>query len=455
MPLDNKTIGPSWLAVCTVIVLVCAIPVLNQLAWRGPKLLTDFASYYYGAKVAATGGNIYDVGELNVFAKEDGLLKNKKSIFPYLYPPVVASLLRPLVLFPRPVAELIWVWLSVGLVVAIGILALYFVTSAPFGVINGPDCGWRRRYVGLVATAILLAVLPARVNIQLGQINPLVLFAMLVFLNCWFCDRYAFIGGAFLSLAVLIKVTPVILLLLFVHKRSVRAFAGFVAGMVLIVLLTMVTGATEQWRWFFEFLPANTYGKAIPGLFNAGNAWNVSVAGFFTRILGESSTDIRAFTTISNSVLCGVVGLALLLARNDAGVKLLLLPLSVVMIVAAPYAWSQHVIYLLPGILYAVCHVWFTYSGGSRVLLIVGLAVLVLVGGNSMDHPYQMLFGSDQHVNGLLVSLNLYALIGLYVLGVGLFWRHRTQPKTSPCGDDSQVAPDGDGAFKGVASSAA
>jgi hypothetical protein len=155
-------------------------------------------------------------------------------------------------------------------------------------------------------------------------------------------------------------------------------------------------------------LPETSYGQAVPGLFRASALSNFSVAGFFSR-LTESPNSTFILTCLTMALLAAPV---LYRARNhgidNAGV---MLSAYVLVLIGSPLTYLHHVIMLLPVLL------WFStidLSSGSAKTT-AGLALGIIAG---TDFP--VLYGrlGVSPTTSVASSLNLYALLGLYALGL-------------------------------------
>ena len=135
-------------------------------------------------------------------------------------------------------------WLACAIFVALS-LALFALTVWLIDryLIRPPAGSWWLRVaapVGLISPFVFSAAV-------LGQVNLLVLFLSVL---CWYLvetKRPAW-AGVCLSLAVLVKVFPVVLVLYFLLKRQWRVLGGVLAGLVFfgVLLTTAVFGPAEN-----------------------------------------------------------------------------------------------------------------------------------------------------------------------------------------------------------------
>ena len=128
-------------------------------------------------------------------------------------------------------------------------------------------------------------------------------------------------------------------------------------------------------------------------------------------------TPSQATVSLTTLTILSVLGIGLVfqhyrLWRKGIG-EFLLLPYLVLMIIGSPFTYLHHVIYIYPGILLTS---WVILIRGSRpcallLICVIGLAVVA-----SIDFP--ILYGRLGLESAVLRSLNLYALLCLFVLGL-------------------------------------
>lgn len=243
----------------------------------------------------------------------------------FTYPPFAAVVMVPLALVPAWLAAAVWTGASVGALAAVVVL----VRRA----LDRPTTpGW---LVALL-TGGALALEPVWQNLAFGQINALIMVAVLVDL-LWPDRRWS---GVLLGLAAGVKLTPLVFVVLLVlvgrratAGRAVLAFAGTVA----VGFLAAPGWATTYWT--HGLIDAGRIGP--PAL-----AHNQSVYGALTRLLdGRPSTLLWLAVAVP---LC----LAILLVGGGwwrRGDRVLGTCLgAVAMLVASPISWSHHWVWAVP-----------------------------------------------------------------------------------------------------------
>ncbi len=243
---------------------------------------------------------------------------------PFTYPPFAALLLVPLALLPAGVAAASWTAVSVAALAAVVVLVLREV--------GRPSPGW---LVALL-TAGAVALEPVWQNLTFGQVNVLLMLAVLV--DVVRPDRRW--SGLLLGLAAGVKLTPLVfvVLLVLIGRRSVAARAVLVFAATVAVGF-VVAPASSTAYWSDRLVDATRVGP--PAL-----AHNQSAYGALTRLLdGEPPTLLWL-------AVAGALSLVTLLVaahwwrRGDRVLGTCLAALA--MLVASPIAWSHHWVWAVP-----------------------------------------------------------------------------------------------------------
>lgn len=253
-------------------ILVCAFCLLwvMKAGWdpvTNPQNVFDSYSYYYAAKAINQGANPYDDEMLKAMGKSEG---HFKVIFPYLYPPLLAGLWRPLTLLSPLQAHKALIIANLFLM-ALDFFLLYKIIRP------------RRHPHALFLTFLLFQPLNFTLvmMVKLGQINPLVM--LLILLCLYFHLRstgiasalenaprndsqevivreakqsryYETLSAVSLALATLIKMTPGILLLYFLlfYPRRRQYLGKLAAAMAGFVLLSFLVAPPVDWIYFVQ-----------------------------------------------------------------------------------------------------------------------------------------------------------------------------------------------------------
>ena len=164
----------------------------------------DFSIFYHAAEEALGEADLYSV---------DG----------YLYPPSAALLLSPLLFLGLKSAAATWFFLNIVLLWSCVLLSIYLV----FRKISG----LRFAYYIL---PVLLVLRPVDSNFTNGQINLIILFIVLLGI-AFFQRRKDLLSGFIISIAISVKLTPLVFLPYFLYKRAYLAAIGMLIGLSLFM----------------------------------------------------------------------------------------------------------------------------------------------------------------------------------------------------------------------------
>jgi alpha-1,2-mannosyltransferase len=243
--------------------------------------------------------------------------------YPFTYPPFAAVAMVPLAWLPGWLAAALWTGASAGCLA---------VTVAVVRRSLGRPCSGA---MVVVACAAALAFEPIWQNYVFGQINLILMLALLI--DVLRPDRRT--AGILIGVAAGIKLTPLVFVVLLVligrRTAAVRAVITF-AGTVLVGLVA-VPGASAYWG---ERLVDPTR-VGPPSL-----AHNQSVSGVLTRLLdGPPSTLL--WMAVAGPVAIATVFLAAAWWRK--GDRVLGASLgAVAMLLASPVSWSHHWVWAVP-----------------------------------------------------------------------------------------------------------
>ena len=290
-----------------VLLLVAAAAVTGGV--RGG--FTDLFVYQYGGRAVLDG--------LSVAGSSDPVTG-----LPFTYPPFAAVVMVPLALLPAWLAAALWTGASVG--------ALSAVVVVVRRALGRPVPGW---LVALV-TAGALVLEPVWQNLAFGQVNLLLMLAVLVDLlgpeRRW--------SGVLVGIAAGVKLTPLVFVVLLVlagrRTAAGRAALTFAATVVVGFVVTPDSAATY---WGAGVVDADRVGP--PAL-----AHNQSVYGALSRLLdGPPPTSLWLVTAGLVSLAALVVG-AGWWRRGDPVLGTCLGALA--MLLASPISWSHHWVWAVP-----------------------------------------------------------------------------------------------------------
>lgn len=403
--------------VCLFVLLY--VPYLFQQGYqRAAQSPGDFPTLYWGAKmVFEEGRSPYVDGAFDEVAGRE-----QRRIFPYLYPPPSLLAFYPFSTVTYDAAKV--QLLAVSHVCLLLILYL-LLRIRPF---EPPPAG--RFLAAALMTVYVLNYYPVADNFAWGQINLIVLALVLL---AWLALKRG--GRALsvavpLSLAVLLKTYPLLLLPLLVIRRRYAAAGWTLALVALYGLVSWWILPKGLWGdWLANVAPTGGYGLRPFNLpFIPVEPWNHSINGFMLfvqdrrpEVFGLPTRFITKPLTylLAGAVGAVTVGLAFLSARKgqgertlDADVSLFLL----MMFLVAPLSWEHHLVYALPAALFAI-HL--LLKGPTRPPAAVGaLAALFVI---AWELPRDELFPL-QGVLGLSNALKFFAALGLWMFMAKRMW---------------------------------
>jgi len=289
------------------VILVAAAAVVA--ATRGG--FTDLLVYQHGGRTVLDG--------LHLLESDDPVTG-----LPFTYPPFAAVALVPLATLPAWLAAALWTGASVG--------ALAAVVVVVRRALDRPAPGW---LVALM-TASALALEPVWQNLTFGQVNVILMLAVLVDLvgptRRW--------SGVLVGIAAGVKLTPLVfvVLLLLVGRRTAagRAALAFTATVAVGFLAAPSSSASY---WADGLVDASRVGP--PAL-----AHNQSVYGALARFL-DAPPPTSLWLAIAGPLSLAVLAIgAAWWRRGDRLLGTCLAAMA--MLFASPVSWSHHWVWAVP-----------------------------------------------------------------------------------------------------------
>jgi hypothetical protein len=177
-----------------------------------PPHQEDFGAYYIAARALAGGESPFDGRVASRLAAASGIEEHS----PYIYPPLLALLLRPLSVLPYPAASAIWFALSAGaLLAALGLLRA--IVQLPW------------RFYSWVCLAVFFLP-PVHHTLQHGQITHLLLLLIVA------GALGGTAGAAWMGIAAALKVFPATLAAVYALGGRLAALAVMVGGAAALTL---------------------------------------------------------------------------------------------------------------------------------------------------------------------------------------------------------------------------
>ena len=295
--------GPTWLA---LLALVVAGAVAGALGGE----LEDLSVYQYAGRAVMDG--------LSPYARDDPVTG-----LPFTYPPFAAVLMVPLAPLPAWLAAALWTGASAG---ALG-GSVVVVRRA----LGRPTPAW---LVVLVAVAAL-ALEPVWQNVVFGQVNLLLMLAVLVDL----LRPGRRLAGVVLGIAAGVKLTPLVFVVLLVLAGRRAAAARAVLAFAATVAVGFVAMPGSAAYWTDRLVDPSRVGP--PAL-----AHNQSVYGALTRVL-DSAPSTQLWLVVAAPIASVVVIVAAVGWRRGDLVLATCLG-AMAMLIASPVAWSHHWVWAVP-----------------------------------------------------------------------------------------------------------
>lgn len=391
--------------------------VAAQLGYAG-KPASDLETFYYAAVALRSGGNPYNLSELSARAKDH--------VYPFLYPPTSLPIFRPLALGGMNASFLAFQSISF-----LCLAYLLFVVIRTAQEEKWP-MGWCM--VGLASLASFSAIAQ---TFDAGQVNFIATAAILF---AWMTVRKSDPQGgrevacaAALVVATLVKTYPALLLIAFLVRGNFKVVAWFAALMAVDALLAWLTIPHEVWRaWIVNVMPTGRFGAATFGLSAPSSAWNQSLNGALSRIIGEHATAtlgpyVQAVVLGFTTAVCWTFRRRPRQEFYDLGFGAIL----TVTFLIAPVSWFHHYVFLIPAL--AAFASMLNRSDrrdsiGWSSSLIISTILIAVTWPTINTHP------NHQTVDAIAMTLPILGPLGLFVmfaiLPFELWWRPARIPAT-------------------------
>ncbi len=302
------------------------VSVVARLAWsylvpNGANFV-DLHVYLGGAAAIDHPGTLYSY----VYAAQ-----TPDFPLPFTYPPFAAVVFYPLHLLPFGLAAFLWQIATMA--------ALYGAIRVSQRIMGVAGAG---RRVAMLWTAITIWIEPLRSTFDYGQVNVLLMLAVL-----WAaCSSRWWLSGLLVGVAAGIKLTPAIsgVYLLGVRRWGAAAFSA-VVFLATVGVSVLVVG--DQTRYYFTKLLGDAH-RVGP----IATSFNQSWRGGISRILGHDA----GFGPLVLAAIAATAVLALLAWRaldaTDRLGKLLVVELFGLLL--SPISWTHHWVWLVPLMVWAI-----------------------------------------------------------------------------------------------------
>ena len=316
-------------------------------AWPRPSV--DFPPLYFATKVVFEQHKA-PYGD-DAFAAQ--ALTLGRWVPPFLYPPPSLLVLWPLHFFDYDTGK--------GVLLAVNHLCIIFATwfmlrklfREEFERASAP-------IAGALAIVYIMMFDPTVVTLHLGQVNLLLLVCLCLTWHALKRNAHALAIAVPLSLAIVIKTYPLVLLPLLVFRRRYAAVAWTVGLFAAYCFASYVLLPQNIWPdWLQKAAPGGAEAHAGP--------WNQNIRAFIARTFMPNpfSEPLVALPAIVKPLIGAltllVIGVTMLAgartwfrriapAAIDAEFSLFLL----MMFLIAPVSWEHHFVYLLPSLVLVI-----------------------------------------------------------------------------------------------------
>jgi alpha-1,2-mannosyltransferase len=378
----------EWVPALVVSFVLLPLVIVNGHMWPYSANTVDLNVYRLAVQDMVNGHDIY-------------LTSTPVDNLKFIYPPIAAILMTPLLLGPYIVWQIIWTVVGTG-----ALLSVLRRIKVPRGLA-----------VGVVAAALVLAMEPIRTTMGYGQVNTMLMALVVADLLPDDPGKTRRIPrGALIGLAAAIKLTPLLFVvfafLIVKHRVAIMAIVSF-AFFTGIAWILLPKESLEYWRSLGKG-EVNTAGPVYVG--------NQSISGAMTRWFAEDRK------TVITALAIGFViaGIATLVAawwwrRGEKVFAIGLVGLATCL--ASPLSWTHHHVWAAI-LLIAVTTsstlpwwaVWLSRAWAIWIALCLPLAVLPYGGHKELAYTVgQKLVGN---LGPTLGSVLILALAGHAVVRI-------------------------------------
>lgn len=365
----------------------------------------DIAAYYAAAEVKRTAaGSIYDTNQLNHLGAQRGI---ETQVRPYIYPPLLAEALAPMAILPYDLFRLVFL---AGMHVLLG--ALFFVIV---GLVKRHSPGHQNEnQIALVTLLVLVVSSSLERDLFTGQVNILLTLAVAA---AFLLDsrRHYLAVGLLIALGTLVKLFFVVFLLYYLFHRRFKVVLTAGVAIVLFVAASVAVFGADDWITYATRILPSFASQIYPSDVHEHvdlTTSNYSVLSFlYLLTLGFGSTIPLETLTLMHKI-ASVLVLAVVGSVFWAGRRLQRSPIAEMQLILcatmliAPIVWSHWFIYLIPGYVYAFCHLLRGGLTARESLLLVASFSLIALADYGPNMPF---FNHGPLL--LLKPLKLYGLV--------------------------------------------
>lgn len=281
--------------------------------------LLDLQVYRMGGRAVLDGTALYDAAYAH-----DGL--------PFTYTPFAALLFVPL-------AAAGWTG-GAALITVASVASTVRVCQLVLRELGGGRTSFGLP-LGVAALGIAVALWPVRSTLEYGQINLVIMWLVVEDLLGVGAKRRWW-SGALLGIAIGIKLTPLVFLVLLLWSRQLRRAATAIAATALTLVVGLAVMPGQAWSYWTERL----YETGRVGPIDV--AANQALSGVIARVSGAPRSGLWFASAVV--VLAATGWLGARLWRLDRRVEAIV-AVALGGLLVSPISWSHHWVWLLPAAL--------------------------------------------------------------------------------------------------------
>lgn len=408
--------------------MLCIASVYGPLTDSTRMQLTDLPTFHAAAIALAHDKNPYDHA---VLVHTTTVPHDRFRIYPYVYTPMLATMLRPVAFLS--IAQLQTVWL-LALCAAAGMLvtlSLHLLREPSFA--GERVAAWmasRPPWQELLLAIGILVVMPFHTAFMNGQIEAVTALGVVGTLLLLTHGRT--LPAGILFAAVLVTKHASIVLVLYFIIRGEWRFIGIAAISAIIMLLgSMAVVGTGPWLDFLTFVRTFDATTAASWNLPVDSSYNLSVPGLLSRTMIPASTAMKMVPLV---LMC-TFGMAVLVFRRTlAGLTPALVYAAVALSASLimPYTWSHHTLYALPGIV-VLCVLPVAGRATSSYRLLLPCAVALVfwsIPGMMIDDYFRTPLGLTSAAP--MATFVTTGMVGLTVLCIIVALRQQTSTTPLP-----------------------
>ena len=378
----------EWLPALVVSFILLPLVIASGHVWPYDPNTVDLRVYHLAVQDMVNGRDIY-------------LTSTPGDNLKFIYPPIAAILMTPLLLGPFVLWQIIWTIVGTG-----ALLSVLRRIRVPRGLA-----------VGVIAAALVLAMEPIRTTMGYGQVNTMLMALVVADLLPDDPDTVRRIPrGALIGLAAAIKLTPllfVVFAFLIIKRRvAVMATVSFVF-FTLIAWILLPKESSEYWRSLGKG-EVNTAGPVYVG--------NQSVTGALTRWFAEDRRTVIAALAVGFVIsFFATLVSAWWWRRGEKVFAIGLVGLATCL--ASPLSWTHHYVWAAILLIAVTMRstlprwaVWLGRAWAVWIALCLPLAVLPYGGHKELDYTAgQKLVGNMGPTLGtiLVLALGIHAVVSM------------------------------------------